>query len=134
AELVAGFHVEYGGFKMNLFDIGEYGHMIVASALMAVFYLGGYGFPVASWTPEAVYQYMTTLTESATAASALTSIAFHLCFMAKLAMFLFIFVWVRWTLPRFRYDHLMDLGWKTMLPWALANTILTAFLIFAAHI
>jgi len=55
-------------------------------------------------------------------------------FAAKSAFFLWVFVWVRWTLPRFKYDRLMDLGWKTMLPWALANTLFTATVMFIAHI
>ena len=56
-----------------------------------------------------------------------------LVFMVKMLFFLWIFIWVRWTLPRFRYDQLMDLGWKTMLPWALFNTLVTAFVIFVFH-
>lgn len=133
AELVAGFHVEYGGFKMLLFFIGEYGHMMVGSALMSTFYFGGWGgIPFVSM--EAIQQWATSTFASATAASVMTSLVHFLWFMFKLAIFLWIFIQVRWTLPRFRYDQLMDLGWKTMLPWALANTILTATLIFVAHL
>lgn len=129
AELVAGFHTEYGGFKMLLFFIGEYGHMMVASGLMATFFFGGYNIP---WTTtEQVYQWATGIAGTANGASALTSLVHFLSFMVKLGIFLWIFIWVRWTLPRFRYDQLMDLGWKTMLPWALANTILSALVIFA---
>lgn len=129
AELVAGFHTEYGGFKMLLFFIGEYGHMLVASGLMATFFLGGYNIP---WTTtEQVYQWVSSKTASADVASLLTSLLHVGVYFAKVAIFLWIFIWVRWTLPRFRYDQLMDLGWKTMLPWALANTIITALVIFA---
>lgn len=129
AELVAGFHTEYGGFKMLLFFIGEYGHMMVASGLMATFFFGGYNIP---WTTtEQVYQWATGIAGTANGASALTSLVHFVSFMVKLGIFLWIFIWVRWTLPRFRYDQLMDLGWKTMLPWALANTILSALVIFA---
>jgi NADH-quinone oxidoreductase subunit H len=132
AELVAGFHVEYGGFKMLLFFIGEYGHMMVASGLMATFFFGGYNIP---WTTtEQVYQFMLSLVDSANVASALTSLVHFVMFFIKLASFLWIFIWVRWTLPRFRYDQLMDLGWKTMLPWALANTILSAIVIFVVSL
>jgi NADH-quinone oxidoreductase subunit H len=128
AELVAGFHTEYGGFKMLLFFLGEYGHMMVASGLMATFFFGGYNIP---WTTtEQVYQWALGLVESPDGASALTSLVHFLSYMIKLGIFLWIFIWVRWTLPRFRYDQLMDLGWKTMLPWALANTIVTAIVIF----
>lgn len=128
AELVAGFHTEYGGFKMLLFFLGEYGHMMVASGLMATFFFGGYNIP---WTTtEQVYQWALGLVESSDGASALSSLVHFLSYMIKLGIFLWIFIWVRWTLPRFRYDQLMDLGWKTMLPWALANTIVTAIVIF----
>lgn len=132
AELVAGFHTEYGGFKMLLFFIGEYGHMMLASALLATFYFGGYGLPISGWTPEVVRNYMGLLVEGGTLASLLTSLVFFLSFSIKFGFFLWFFIWVRWTLPRFRYDQLMDLGWKTMLPWALANTIFTAGVILLA--
>lgn len=126
-ELVAGFHTEYGGIKMNMFYIGEYGHMMVASALMVTFYFGGYTlYPF--FTPETVSAWFADM--SPTKASLFSALVLHLVFAAKLAFFLWIFVWVRWTLPRFRYDQLMDLGWKTMLPWALVNTIVTAAVIF----
>ncbi len=133
AELVAGFHVEYGGFKMLLFFIGEYGHMMVASGLMATFFFGGYGLPVPGLTPEVVLEWAKTVCETAGGASGLTALIFFLSFFIKFAIFLWIFIQVRWTLPRFRYDQLMDLGWKTMLPWALGNTILTAIVLFVAH-
>ena len=130
-ELVAGFHTEYGGIKMNMFYIGEYGHMMVASALMVTFYFGGYTlYPFL--TPETVAGWFAHM--SPTKASILSALVLHLVFFAKLAFFLWVFVWVRWTLPRFRYDQLMDLGWKTMLPWALANTIITALIIFFMRI
>jgi NADH-quinone oxidoreductase subunit H len=66
---------------------------------------------------------------SPTAASLLTALVLHVVFLAKVVFFLWVFIWVRWTLPRFRYDQLMDLGWRTMLPWALFNTIATAVVI-----
>ncbi len=125
-ELVAGYHTEYGGFKMNMFYIGEYGHMLVASALMTTFFFGGY--TIAPWlTQETVAQWFSGMTP--TKVSIFTALVLHVVFLTKVLVFLWIFVWVRWTLPRFRYDQLMDLGWKTMLPWALANTIITAIVI-----
>jgi NADH-quinone oxidoreductase subunit H len=131
AELVAGFHVEYGGFKMLLFFIGEYGHMMVASALMVTFFFGGWQIP---WVPyDQVLTWAQGVASTATGASALTGLIHFLVWNLKFAVFLWIFIHVRWTLPRFRYDQLMDLGWKTMLPWALFNTILTAIFIFVAH-
>jgi len=125
-ELVAGYHTEYAGFKFNMFFIGEYGHMLVASALMVTFYFGGY--TLYPWlTPESVGLWFADM--SPTKASLLTALVLHGVFLAKVVFFLWIFIWVRWTLPRFRYDQLMDLGWRTMLPWALFNTILTAIVI-----
>ncbi len=133
-ELVAGFHTEYGGFKMLMFFIGEYGHMMVAAALLATFYFGGYGFPFPSWTPENVSTFWaTTLGWGATWSSVLTAVSFHLSLLLKVVFFLWVFIWVRWTLPRFRYDQLMDLGWKTMLPWALANVVVTAVCLYFAN-
>jgi len=131
AELVAGFHVEYGGFKMLLFFIGEYGHMMVASGLLATFFFGGYSLGWISY--EQLLTWAQSMTSSANAASALAGLITFLAFFAKVALFLWIFIWVRWTLPRFRYDQLMDLGWKTMLPWALGNTLLTAVVIYWVH-
>ncbi len=132
-ELVAGFHTEYGGFKMLLFFIGEYGHMLVASALLVTFFLGGYALPVYTWTPEFVNAGIAAKIGAGNLANILTSLLFHVVFLVKVLFFLWVFIWVRWTLPRFRYDQLMNLGWKTMLPWALANTIITAIILALAH-
>ena len=126
-ELVAGYHTEYGGIKMNMFYIGEYGHMLVAAGLLVTFYLGGYTF-YPFFTPETVAAWFADMTP--TQASLLTALILHVVFFTKVLFFLWLFIWVRWTLPRFRYDQLMDLGWKTMLPWALGNTIVTAIVIF----
>lgn len=131
AELVAGFHVEYGGFKMLLFFIGEYGHMLVASGLMATFFFGGYELPCV--TPDEVLAWLQSWMGVGNGTAILNGLLHFAVFMAKVAVFLWIFIQVRWTLPRFRYDQLMDLGWKTMLPWALANAIFTAVMIFVAH-
>lgn len=131
AELVAGFHTEYGGFKMLLFFIGEYGHMMVASGLMATFFFGGWHIPYVTY--DQVLQWAQGIASTASGASALAGLIHFLVWNLKFAIFLWIFIQVRWTLPRFRYDQLMDLGWKTMLPWALANTILTAVVVFIAN-
>ena len=131
AELVAGFHTEYGGFNLLLFYIGEYGHMIVASALLATFYFGGYSIP--GVTTEEMLAFWNTKVASANVAAILTAVTFHLSLLLRLAIFLWIFIHVRWTLPRFRYDQLMSLGWKTMLPWALGNVIVTAVWLWFGH-
>lgn len=133
AELVAGFHTEYGGFKMLMFFIGEYAHMMIAAGLVTTFFFGGYLAPIPSWTPDAIYGWALSWAGGATAASVVTALIHLGFYFMKFALFLWLFIHVRWTLPRFRYDQLMDLGWKTMLPWALANTIATAAVIFVIH-
>lgn len=131
AELVAGFHTEYGGFKFNMFFIGEYAHMMIASGLVVTFFFGGYLVP---WmTPAEVQNWVSTWSSSPNAISAWTSVIHLLSYFVKFAFFLYFFIHVRWSLPRFRYDQLMDLGWKTMLPWALANTMITAAVIYIAY-
>ncbi|MBX9766769.1 MAG: NADH-quinone oxidoreductase subunit NuoH [Bdellovibrionales bacterium] len=130
-ELVAGFHTEYGGLKMNLFFIGEYGHMLVSSCLFCIFYLGGYAIPYVPYAE--VLQWMQGVMPSANTAQVATAMLHLVVFLAKAFFFLWLFIWVRWTLPRFRYDHLMDFGWKTMLPWALGNTAVTAVVLYFAH-
>jgi NADH-quinone oxidoreductase subunit H len=135
-ELVAGFHTEYGGFKMLMFYIGEYGHMMVASALLAIFYFGGYAFPIPwMWniTPEFVNHAVVGAIGAGNLATILTALVVHVFLFVKILFFLWVFIWIRWTLPRFRYDQLMDLGWKTMLPWALFNTAVTAVWLVLAH-
>ncbi len=132
-ELVAGFHTEYGGFKMLMFYIGEYGHMMVSSLLLATFFFGGYQMPIPSWTPAAVLQFWVGIVGEGNLPSILTALTHHVVLLLKMAIFLWIFVWVRWTLPRFRYDQLMDLGWKTMLPWALGTTVVSAIWIYLMH-
>jgi NADH-quinone oxidoreductase subunit H len=133
AELVAGFHVEYGGFKMLMFFIGEYGHMMVGSALFITFFLGGFALPIPFLTPEYISKMLLSNGFNQMNASIVTALIFFASFSVKLVTLLWIFIWVRWTLPRFRYDQLMDLGWKTMLPWALANTVITAVVMQLAH-
>ncbi len=131
AELVAGFHTEYGGFKMLMFFIGEYAHMMIASGLVVTFFLGGYLIP--GFTVDEIKNWVGTFINNGTAVSAVVC-AFHLLsYLLKLTFLMWVFIWIRWTLPRFRYDQLMDLGWKTMLPWALGNTIITAGLIYWSY-
>jgi NADH-quinone oxidoreductase subunit H len=112
SELVAGYHTEYSSMKFSMFFMAEYINMITASALAVTLFLGGYqlGFPIGLvGLPLAVLQLG--------------------AFAAKVAFFLVLFVWVRWTLPRFRYDQLMNLGWKRLFPLALVNLMLTAGLV-----
>jgi NADH-quinone oxidoreductase subunit H len=130
-ELVAGYHTEYGGLKMLLFYIGEYGHMMVGSALFVTLFFGGYDLPLIS--NQQVYQFVLSQGFNANLASLLSALMLHVVFLTKVLLCLWVFIWVRWTLPRFRYDQLMDIGWKTMLPWALGNAIVTAIVVVVAR-
>lgn len=115
-ELVGGYHTEYSAFKLGLFLFAEYINMFVSSAVMAGFYFGGYNFPFAA----EFYSAMGWLE----GAWQISLIGF-LVYFTKVAVFITVFMWIRWTLPRFRYDQLMNLGWKTLLPLSLLNLALT---------
>src|SRR5262245_3350551 len=110
-ELVAGYHTEYAGMKFAMFFMAEYANMVTASALVVTLFFGGWMIPFVS-TPDP--------------SSLGLSILEILAFVVKIAVVLFLFVWVRWTIPRFRYDQLMILGWKVLLPLALLNIFVTA--------
>jgi NADH-quinone oxidoreductase subunit H len=121
SDLVGGFHTEYGAFKWSLFFVAEYCHMIVGSGVFILLFCGGWnpfpGLPLAT-----VAEWL----------SGYFAFALHplfvgtlgiLIFMGKVAFSIFFFMWVRWTLPRFRYDQVMDIGWKKLLPLSIANLI-----------
>jgi NADH-quinone oxidoreductase subunit H len=118
SELVAGFHTEYSGFRWSLFFMAEYAAMVVVSAVAVSVYLGGWYFPF-------VYR----LTE-AQGYHNLYVIVSLLVFVIKTLVVLYLYFWLRWTLPRFRYDQLMDIGWKWLIPSALVNIGLTALAVF----
>lgn len=113
AELVAGFHTEYSAFKFGMFFMGEYANMIAASALVVTLYFGGWSLPGVAFT------------------GILGALASIVVFFAKTLMFIALFIWVRWTLPRFRYDQLMDLGWKVLLPLSFLHLIAVAAFVAA---
>ena len=113
-ELIGGYHTEYSSMKLGFYLFAEYINMFISSAMIATLFFGGYNFP-----------FMDDLNLSH---NALAIIGF-LVFFAKISFFLFFFMWVRWTLPRFRYDQLMRLGWKTLLPLAIINMMITGFVI-----
>jgi NADH-quinone oxidoreductase subunit H len=120
AELVAGYHAEYSSMKFSMFIIAEYSNMVTASALMATLFFGGWDIPFTAWDNAAPWSVLKTL-------------ATGLAFLAKTAGFVFVFIWVRWTLPRFRYDQLMALGWKLLLPLALVYLTVIATAIWYLH-
>ncbi len=120
-ELVAGFHAEYSSMKFAMFMIAEYSNMLTASALMATLFLGGWDIPL--WQGDNMWLGPAGIV-GATPAWWKTLLTFG-SFATKTAFFVFLFMWVRWTVPRFRYDQVMHLGWKVMLPTALAFIGLT---------
>lgn len=109
-ELVGGYHTEYSSMKLGFYLFAEYINMFVSSAVMATLYFGGYNFP-----------YMNQLGFAANTVAILGVVALFV----KIFLFIFFFMWVRWTIPRFRYDQLMDLGWKLLIPLAIINIVLT---------
>ncbi len=131
AELVAGYHTEYGGLKMLMFYIGEYGHMIVGASLTTIIFFGGYDLVL--FDEATLKEFFLSRDFEAVQASIIVSLIFLLSFLFKAAVLLWVFIWVRWTLPRFRYDQLMDLGWKKILPWGIFNTVVTAAVILVAN-
>lgn len=114
AELVAGFHTEYSGMKFGLFFLAEYVNMTTVSALTVALFLGGWQFlPFVTWADVGIDIEQFFMIPS-------------LWFLAKIGVLLFFFVWVRWTIPRFRYDQLMNLGWKTLIPIGIFNLVIVA--------
>lgn len=114
-ELVGGYHTEYSSLKFAMFFLAEYANMIIASCLISALYLGGWHLPFVDssalsegWLP-------------------LVSVAIYL---AKVCFILFVFIWVRWSIPRFRYDQLMNIGWKVMLPLSLVNLAWVTLLVY----
>ena len=101
--------------KLGLYLFAEYVNMFISSAVMATLFFGGYDIPFVNET-----ELVSTLGAN------LVAILGFVALFSKILFFLFLFVWVRWTIPRFRYDQLMDLGWKKLIPLALANMIITA--------
>lgn len=116
-ELVGGYHTEYSSMKLGLFLFSEYVNMFVSSALMAALYFGGYNFP-----------FMDSIGLSGIA---LSVVCFGV-FFAKILFFIFFFMWIRWTIPRFRYDQLMHLGWRVLMPLAIVNMLLTGLAVLYA--
>jgi NADH-quinone oxidoreductase subunit H len=109
AELVAGFHTEYSSMKFGLFFLGEFANVLSICCIATTLFLGGWNGP---WLPDSLK---------------------FLWFFAKLGLLVFFFIWIRWTYPRLRYDQLMNLGWKVLLPLSLANILVTAVVIYWQH-
>ena len=116
-ELVAGYNTEYSSLRFALFFMGEYAAMIAGSALMVVLFCGGWTLPIGDFF-------------STPAETLIQGIIHIIVFIIKIAVFLALMIWVRWMLPRFRYDQLMNIGWKRFLPVSLGNIILTAIVLW----
>jgi NADH-quinone oxidoreductase subunit H len=117
SELIAGYHTEYSAMKFSMFFIAEYSNMLTAAGLLVTLFLGGWDIPFTAWDAAPWTVAKTALTFAA--------------FWAKTLFFYALYVWVRWTVPRFRFDQLMDLGWKAMLPVALVYVMVIAVGVWA---
>ena len=113
-ELIGGYHTEFSSMKLGLYLFAEYINMFVSSAVMALFFFGGYNFP---WM------------DSVTDPNWLAIIGLVVMF-SKTVFFIFVFMWIRWTIPRFRYDQLMHLGWKILIPFSLINLVVQGFVMY----
>jgi NADH-quinone oxidoreductase subunit H len=118
AELVAGYHAEYSAMKYAIYPLSEYAALITMSAFITTLFFGGWDIPFTQWDEQVAARW---------SAGAVLRVALtNLVFLLKTFVFIWVFVWVRWTLPRFRYDQLMFLGWKVLLPGALVYIVIMA--------
>jgi len=118
SELNMGYHQEYSSMKLGFYLFAEYVNMFISSAVMATIFWGGYDIPFLNDTNFGLHHGQNLL-----AGLEVLSLFFKIC------IFIFFFMWVRWTIPRFRYDQLMNLGWKTLIPLAILNMLVTGFLV-----
>ncbi|MBL0311011.1 MAG: NADH-quinone oxidoreductase subunit NuoH [Bacteroidetes bacterium] len=112
SELVGGYHTEYSSMKLGFYLFAEYINMFISSAIIAIIFFGGYNYPGMDWISNMLGGNIATLLGVAV-------------LFAKIFFFIFFYMWVRWTVPRFRYDQLMDLGWKVLIPLAIVNILIT---------
>ncbi len=132
SELVGGFHTEYSGMKYAMYPMGEYAHMVTSSALMATLFFGGWDIPF--WHGDDAFLFQGNWIQgfAADGAPLLAGLAWWKtlltlgAFAVKTGFFMLVYIWVRWTVPRFRYDQIMQLGWKILLPTALAYVMVVA--------
>jgi NADH-quinone oxidoreductase subunit H len=120
-ELVGGYHTEYSSMKMGFYLFAEYANMFISSTILAVLFFGGYNYPGMSWAVE---------NWGVNLANVLGIVALFI----KICGFIFLYMWVRWTIPRFRYDQLMHLGWRILIPLSIVNIIITGIVMLRAEI
>ena len=118
AELIGGYHTEYGSMKLGMYLFAEYINIFVVSAVMSTLYFGAYNFPFMENLRQAI--------SDPVLANNVVTIVGVVAMFIKIFLFIFFFMWVRWTLPRFRYDQLMKLGWNILIPLSILNILLTA--------
>ena len=118
SELIGGYHTEYSSMKMGFYLFAEYANMFISATIISVLFFGGYNYPGMNWMAEHV---------GVNTANILGIGALFI----KLCFFIFFFMWIRWTIPRFRYDQLMNLGWKILIPLSIVNIIITGICILA---
>ena len=119
-ELIGGYHTEYSSMKLGFYLFAEYINMFVSSAVISSLYFGGYHYPFAAQAHDA----LTNVLGPNAGHNVATAIG-TVVFFGKIFFFIFFFMWVRWTVPRFRFDQLMNLGWKTLIPLAILNVVIT---------
>ncbi|MFP9113949.1 NADH-quinone oxidoreductase subunit NuoH [Flavobacterium sp. RHBU_3] len=119
AELIGGYHTEYSSMKMGFYLFAEYASMFISSAILSILYFGAYNYP---FMDEA----------AAALGSNIANIIGIFVLFGKICFFIFFYMWVRWTIPRFRYDQLMRLGWQMLIPLAIVNIVITAIVILFA--
>ena len=115
-ELVGGYHTEYSSMKMGFYLFAEYANMFISATILAVLYFGGYNYPGMSWAVE-------------NWGINIANVIGMLVLFVKICAFIFFYMWVRWTIPRFRYDQLMNLGWKILIPLSIFNIMITGLVI-----
>jgi NADH-quinone oxidoreductase subunit H len=120
-ELIGGYHTEYSSMKMGFYLFAEYANMFISSTILAVLFFGGYNYPGMSWAVE-------------NWGVNIANIIGVLALFIKLCGFIFFYMWVRWTIPRFRYDQLMHLGWKILIPLSIVNIMITGIVLLRSEI
>lgn len=120
-ELIGGYHTEYSSMKMGFYLFAEYANMFISSTILAVLFFGGYNYPGMSWVVEHW-------------GVNIANVFGILALFIKLCGFIFFYMWVRWTIPRFRYDQLMHLGWTILIPLSIVNIIITGIVILRGEI
>jgi NADH-quinone oxidoreductase subunit H len=118
SELIGGYHTEYSSMKMGFYLFAEYANMFISSTILAVLYFGGYNYPGMQWMVDNV------------GVNPANILGIGVLFI-KICCFIFFYMWVRWTIPRFRYDQLMNLGWKILIPLSIINIVITGICILA---